>query len=128
VLPPARWVGRQRHGWISLPGLVAARRDPKLVPGGKDLDVGGEDVLRGHGDPHREDRPRENEVGGLTPGTVDCGGLKSEVVGGRLQSATNIVPPCDVEMLGREGDAERPGTRPPGNLRSSPFDPATSLL
>ncbi len=64
--PPARHVP---HG-----------REPDLEPGGKPLDVGGEDVLPGAGHPRLEDRPEEDHVRGLAPGPVHGADADDEVV------------------------------------------------
>src|SRR5690606_6910901 len=62
------------------PGRVAVPADPDLVPRGQPLDVRGEDVLSGDGDPHPEDRVHDQAVRARRARAVDGADLEREVV------------------------------------------------
>ena len=59
---------------------VARPVHPDFVPGGKALDVRGEDVLSRHRDPHAEDRLHDEAVGARGARTVHGADLEREVV------------------------------------------------
>ena len=78
----ARRLGVHRHEEINflLPGDVPVLVGADRVPGRQAGDVGRKQVLAGHRDPHLEQRPDEDQVGGLAARAVDGGDLDAELV------------------------------------------------
>src|SRR3954468_15128420 len=65
---------------------------PDLVPGGKALDVGGEDVARGDRHAHAQDGAGEHLIGGGRARAIDVGELDDEIVDGtHLRHAYSVL-------------------------------------
>ncbi len=73
-------VHRHHQVEVGAAGGVAVPVHPDLVPGGEPLDVGREDVLPGHGDPHAEQRLQEQAVRAGGARAVYRADLQREVV------------------------------------------------
>ena len=80
VLVPGLRVHRHHHVDAAAGAEMAVFGHPHLVPGRQALDVGGEDVARGHRHAMAQDRAREHLVGAGRARAVDVGEADDEVV------------------------------------------------
>ena len=80
ILVPGLRVHRHHQVHTAAPAKPAFAGNPHLIPGGKALDVGREDVARGDGHAHTQDTAGEQFVGTGRTGAVDVGELDDEIV------------------------------------------------
>ncbi len=80
VLRHALWIHRQHDIHAAAAAEVAALTDAHFVPGRQALDVGGENVLGAHRQPHAENSLGKQVVGAGATGAVYVGELDDELI------------------------------------------------